>query len=111
MSIKILIPLYENDVAPRFDLATEVLIATGGGHPAAKENKIVVLPRAAADQLCHLAITEKVAVVICGGIEDTYYRYLIWKGIHVIEAVIGPYETALRRYFDSKLVSGTILPQ
>ncbi len=109
MSKRILIPLHENDVAPRFDLATDVLIATGSEAVDSKEHKMVVLPRASADQLCHLAITENVQVVICGGIEDTYYRYLIWKGIEVIDSVIGHCESALKHYIDGKLKPGDIL--
>ena len=108
---KILIPLHENDVAPRFDLATEVVIAAGEDIADSKEHKMVVLPRASADQLCHLAITEKVQVVICGGIEDTYYRYLIWKGIEVVDSVIGSSRTALKHYLDGNLKPGDILSE
>lgn len=110
MSVRILIPLHENDVAPRFDLATDVLIATGSDITDSKEHKMVVLPRASADQICHLAITENVQVVICGGIEDTYYRYLIWKGIEVVDSVIGHSRSALKHYLDGKLKPGDILP-
>ena len=74
MSTKILIPLHENDVAPRFDLATEVLIVTGIGKAGSGDKRMVVLPRASADQLCHLIITEGIRTVICGGIEDDYYQ-------------------------------------
>lgn len=109
MSVRILIPLYENDVAPRFDLATEVLIAADNQRFDSKEHKIVVLPRASADQLCHLGITERVQVIICGGIEDTYYRYLIWKGIEVIDSVIGPYRSVLKHFLDGKLKPGDII--
>ena len=37
MATKVLIPLHENDVAPRFDLATEVLIVTGDGKAGSRE--------------------------------------------------------------------------
>ena len=109
MATKILIPLYENDVAPRFDLTTEVLIATGDGTPPAGGQRMVVLPRASADQLCHLIITEGVQVVICGGIEDTYHQYLTWKRVTVIDAVIGTSTAALKRYYAGALASGDIL--
>ena len=109
MATKILIPLYENDVAPRFDLATEVLIATGDAPPPAGEQRMVVLPRASADQLCHLIITEGVQVVICGGIEDTCHQYLTWKRVAVIDAVIGTGAAVLTRYYAGELASGDIL--
>ena len=108
-SKKILIPLHENDVAPRFDLATEVLIVTDSGKPGSADNRMVVLPRASADQLCHLIITENVQTVICSGIEDDYYQYLTWKRIEVIDSVVGSSHSALKRYFEGGLKPGDIL--
>jgi len=109
ISSKILIPLYDNDVAPRFDLATEVLIVTGIGKAGPLNNRIVVLPRASAEQLCHLIITEDIQTVVCSGIEDDYYQYLTWKRIEVIDSVIGSSESALKRYLEGTLKPGEIL--
>ena len=109
MSTKILIPLCENDVAPRFDLATEVLIVTGYGKTGSENKKMVVLPRASADQLCHLIITEGIHTVICNGIEDDYYQYLTWKRIEVIDSVVWSSESALKRFVEGTLKPGEIL--
>ena len=68
-----------------------------------------MLPRASADLLCHLIITEGVQVVICGGIAEDFYQYLIWKKIEVIDSVIGPSEIALKRFKEGKLKPGEIL--
>ena len=106
---KVLIPLYEDDVAPRFDLATEVLIVTGIGKAGSRDRRTMVLPRASADQLCHLVITEGVQTVICNGIEDDYYQYLVWKRIEVIDSVIGSSKAALDRYVAGTLKPGEIL--
>jgi predicted Fe-Mo cluster-binding NifX family protein len=111
MTTKILIPLYENDVAPRFDLATEVLIVTDIEKPGLEGKKMMVLPRASADQLCHLIITEGIQTVICSGIEDDYYQYLTWKRIKVIDSVVGPSQFALKRYAEGSLKPGDILYQ
>lgn len=108
-SKKILIPLNENNVAPRFDLATEVLIVTDPGKTGSEDKRMVVLPRASADQLCHLIITENIQTVICSGIEDDYYQYLTWKRIEVIDSVVGSSNSALKRYFEGKLKPGDIL--
>lgn len=110
MTQKILIPLYGNDVAPRFDLATEVLIVAidkRGG--ATREEKIVVLPQASAEKLCHLILTDGINVVICGGIEEEYFQYLIWKRLKVLDSVIGPWERILDQYDKGGLESGSIL--
>jgi len=109
MSTKLLIPLYENDVAPRFDLATEVLIVTCIGKVDPVNKRIVVLPRASAEQLCHLIFAEGIQTVVCSGIEDDYYQYLSWKRIEVIDSVIGSSESALKRYLEGTLKPGEIL--
>jgi len=109
MSTKLLIPLYENDVAPRFDLATEVLIVTNIGKVDPVNKRIVVLPRASAEQLCHLIFAEGIQTVVCSGIEDDYYQYLSWKRIEVIDSVIGSSESALKRYLEGTLKPGEIL--
>ena len=97
MNKKILIPLYNDYVAPRFDLATEVLIVEAGEGGDTKE-KIVMLPNASAEQLCHMILMERIEVVICGGIEEEYYQYLNWKKIEVLDSVVGTWKTALKKF-------------
>ena len=106
---KILIALYGNDVAPRFDLATEVLIAVLAADGSLVDEKTVVLPQSSAEQLCHMSLTEGVQVVICGAIEDEYYQYLSWKKVQVLDSVIGPYDRVLARLRKGVLQSGDIL--
>ncbi|WP_208022664.1 NifB/NifX family molybdenum-iron cluster-binding protein [Desulfonema ishimotonii] len=106
---KILIPLYGNDVAPRFDLATEVLIITTDDAGEGREEKIVVMPQASAEQLCHLVLTEGIGVVICGGIEEEYYQYLTWKRVGVFDSVVGPWERVFERFCKNELRTGSIL--
>jgi len=109
MSKRILIPLYGNDVAPRFDLATEVVITTVDHHSKSREEKIVVLSQASAEQLCHLILTEGVDIVICSGIEEEYYQYLTWKKVQVVDSVIGPWQAVLERFSKYKLKPGDII--
>ena len=84
MHKKVLICLYGNDVAPRFDLTTEVFIASIGPDNRIEDEKSVVLPRASAEELCHMILTADIQTVICGGIEEEYYQYLTWKRITCI---------------------------
>jgi predicted Fe-Mo cluster-binding NifX family protein len=106
---KILIPLYGNEVAPRFDLATEVVITSWRNHQKETEEKIVVLSQASAEQLCHLILTEGIDVVICNGIEEEYYQFLAWKKVQVVDSVIGPWQTVLKHYFEDRIRPGDIL--
>lgn len=109
MKRKVLITLYGNEVAPRFDLATEVLIASVAEDGTMREEKTMVLPQASAEKLCHMVLTEGVEAVICGGIEQEYYEYLTWKRIVVIDSVAGPYQAALNGFGHDRLKSGDVL--
>ena len=99
---KILIPLFNDYVAPRFDLATEVLITEVGDGADGKE-KIVMLPNASAEQLCHMILMERIAAVICGGIEEEDYQYLKWKKIEVLDSVVGSWKDALTDFAMNKI--------
>lgn len=106
---KVLITLFGNDVSPRFDLATEVLIVLFGADGQVEEEKTLVLPHPSAEKLCHMILTEEVQSVICGAIEEEYYQYLTWKRINVIDSVMGNYERALERFRGGELKPGDIL--
>ncbi|MBS3757487.1 MAG: hypothetical protein KGY61_02380 [Desulfobacterales bacterium] len=106
---KILIPVFGNDISPRFDLTAEAYIAAIDANGQYQDERIVVLPQISAEQLCHLILTENIDVVICGGIEDEYYQYLVWKRIQVYDSVIGPWHIAVSRFLDNSLHTGDIL--
>ncbi len=109
MKQKVLIPLYGEEVAPRFDLATEVLIVSLSESGNRRETQTVVLPHASAEDLCQLVLTEKIDVVICGGIEEPYYQYLFWKKVNVLDSVIGPWAAVMARYGEGRLAPGDIV--
>jgi predicted Fe-Mo cluster-binding NifX family protein len=109
MEQRILIPLYFDQVAPRFDLATEVSIVSIAKDGGILETKTVVLPRASAEQLCHLVLLEKIGAVVCGGIEDEYYQYLKWKKVNVLDSVIGSYKDVVKRLESKTLQAGDVI--
>lgn len=109
MATKVLICLYDNEVTPRFDLATEVLIAFIGEDGKVQGKKVVVLPKASAEMICHMVLTESIQVVICGGIEEEYYQYLTWKRVKVLDSVIGDSGEVLERLAAGRLQAGDIL--
>jgi len=108
-AMKVLIPLLEEAVAPRFDLATDVLLVRLDGRGEVAERKLLILPRASAERLCQLVIAEAVNIVICGGIEAEHFDYLTWKQVRVIDNVIGSAKEVLIRLGDNNLESGEIL--
>ena len=107
----ILITLLGNEVAPRFDLATEVLMVVINEQGEVQDEKTVVLPHPSAEDLCHLILVENVNVLICGGIEDEFFQYLTWKKIKVIDSVMGPWQAVLERLQSGHLHAGMILYQ
>ncbi|MCJ7774455.1 MAG: hypothetical protein MUP22_15130 [Desulfobacterales bacterium] len=109
MSKKILITLYGNDVSPRFDLTTEVLIVSLDKELGTHEEKVVVLPQSSSEQLCNLIIKESIQTVICGGIEDEYYQYLKWKKVQIYDSIIGSYKNVLHRFFEGVIQPGEIV--
>lgn len=109
MGVKSLICLYGNDIAPRFDLTTEVLIVTLGPEGGIEEERTLVLPQASPEKLCHMILTEDVKTVVCGGIEEEYHQYLTWKRVVVLDSVIGSCSRVLERLARGDLKAGDIL--
>jgi len=109
MNEKLLITIWRDQVAPRFDLTSEVLVITVDASGEVVHSKTVVLPTVSAEDLCHMILTEGITTVICGGIEEEYFQYLTWKKVRVIDSVIGPYDLALELARGGRLETGTIL--
>jgi len=110
MTTKVMIPLHKDEVAPRFDLSTEVLMAWCSDEGNVEQEKLLILPGPSAERICHMAITEHVQVIICGGIDQEVFDYLTWKKVDVIDDVIGRAATVLRRYLSGRLQRGDIVP-
>ena len=106
---RVLVTVHENDVAPRFDLATEVVIATLAHDTPLDENKTLVLAHASAEDMCQLVLDEGVEAVICGGIEEEFYDYLTWKEVRVVDSVAGKWKGALEALRAATLQSGDVL--
>jgi predicted Fe-Mo cluster-binding NifX family protein len=111
VKMKVLITLLNNDVAPRMDLCTEVLIGVLDKDQRIVEQRHVILPRPSADELCQLILRDGIDVLVCGGIEEEYYQYLTWKKIQVLDSVIGSWQQALDSVQKGNLAPGMILPQ
>ena len=106
---KILITIWQDNIAPRFDLASEVFVATINTQGEVEERRTLVLPSISAEDLCQLILSESIDMVICGGIEKEFYQYLNWKKVQVVDSVIGPFEDALELARNGTLEQGAIL--
>ena len=108
-SLRLLVPLLGDEVAPRFDLATEVLVADARRGRLSGEPRLMLLPRPSADELCSLVLKEGVTHVVCGGIEDAHYQYLAWKKVRVVDRVIGRWEGVLALFLRDELRPGAVV--
>ncbi|MGB3212802.1 MAG: hypothetical protein WBB19_19030 [Desulforhopalus sp.] len=106
---KLMIPIQGDFIAPRFDLATEILIVRFKNGKTTSEPKIIILERPSDEALCQIAVEENITDVICGGIEDVHFRFLVWKKISVLDAVIGSWQAALDKIVIGTLQQGEIL--
>ena len=104
----VLIPILGSEVAPRFDLSTEVWIGRVNSDGTIREEEILVLPHPSAEDMCQLILNQHAEVVICGGIETEYFDYLQWKSITVFDSVVAPYARALEALVKGKLCYGFI---
>ncbi len=102
LNLKLLIPIADNDVAPRFDLAGEVLIVHIEGNKVLSK-RTIVMPHPSPEDLCAMLLRENIQVLVCNGIEEEYYQYLRWKKITVIDSVMSSYPEALEAYLENRL--------
>ncbi len=108
--MKLLITVQDDQVAPRFDLTTEVVIAEYDRSRLRSEPRYLILPRKSAEDLCDLVVKEGITCVICGGIEDNLHKFFQWKKIEVLDNIIGAHVLAMQRAIAGQLEAGTILP-
>jgi len=108
--MKILLTVQDNSIAPRFDQATEVIIVDHDGRQEVAEPRTIILPHRSAEELSDLIVKEGVQCVVCGGIEDSFHKFFLWKKITVIDGVIGSHVEAMAKVVAGELRSGTILP-
>jgi len=107
---KLLIPVQGDFVAQRFDLATEIIIAEfDKSGEMAGEPKTIIMERASDDELCQMIIDLNITDVICGGIEEQHYNFLIWKKVTVYDSIIAKWQVALEKAVAGLLEPGAIL--
>lgn len=106
---RVIIPLHGMEVAPRFDLASEVWIGVQGPDGRFLHERTVVMPQASADHLCQLILSEGADVVVCGGVEQEYYDYLVWKKVTVYDDVMATLDAVKEALEEGRLRTGSVL--
>ncbi len=106
---KLMIPIQGDFVAPRFDLATEIILASFDSGGLTEDYKRIIMEKPSDEELCHMVVDLHISHVVCGGIEEMYYNFLVWKNVVVIDAVIGHWREAMKKVMDETLESRHIL--
>ena len=106
---KLLITIQGDFIAPRFDLATEILIARFENGNIAGDPRTIIMERASDEDLCQMIVEENITDLVCGGIEELHYNFLLWKQVDVRDRVIGGWQEAMERVLDGSLKQGEIL--
>lgn len=107
--MRILLTIQGEVIAPRFDLATEILIARAERGELVEPPREILLPGPSGEELCGMVVKESITHLVCGGIEEEHYQYLTWKGVVVLDRVIGTGVLALGRVVAGKLQVGAVL--
>ena len=106
---KLLIPIQGDYVAPRFDLATEILMTRFENGEVVGEPKTIIMERSSDEGLCQMIVEEHITDVVCGGIEELHYNFLLWKKVNVLDGIIGGWQAALEKALAGRLRQGDIL--
>lgn len=90
-------------------MTVEVVIIEVDDGVVFPEPRELLLSEPSGDELCALAVNEAVDLVVCGGIDEVHYEYLVWKKITLIDGVVGPYQEALKLIADGLLAPNAIV--
>lgn len=106
---KLLIPIQGDYVAPRFDLASEVIILRFSEGEIVGDAKTIIMERPSEDELCQLVVEANISDLICGAIEEQHYNFLVWKRVKVFDSIIGGWRAAVDLLLKSSLEARQII--
>lgn len=106
---KLFMPIQGDFVAPRFDLAAEVLIVRFANGKQEGDPRTIIMERPSDEALCQMVVEENITDLVCGGIDEVHYNFLIWKKVNVMDGVIGGWSAALEKAVRGELKQGEIL--
>ena len=104
-----MLPIQGDFIAQRFDLATEIVIVRFENGRTLAEPKTIIMEKPSDEELCQMVVESNITDVVCGGIEELHYNFLVWKKVKVIDGVIGNWHTALEKAINDQLKPRAIL--
>lgn len=102
--MNIAIPIYGTRVMPRFGSTREMKVITVEDGSIVGNKQVSLTPQTFLPCL----ISEKVSVVICGGIHPRFQQAIRESGIQLIWGVVGEWEEVLQGYLKGTLQTNPI---
>ncbi len=56
-----------------------------------------------------MVVKENITDLVCGGIEELHYNFLVWKKVKILDGVIGDWLSVMDRAISGTLSQGEIL--
>lgn len=107
---KLMLPVQGDFVAQRFDLATEIIIVHFEDGETVGEIKTIIMEKPSDEELCQMVVESNITDVVCGGIEELHYNFLVWKKVKIVDAIIADWRSALEKAVKDELNPRSILP-
>ncbi|HCF60914.1 MAG TPA: hypothetical protein DFS52_23305 [Myxococcales bacterium] len=105
MALRIGIPLFGDEVSPRFCFAGRMLVVTVADDGAELSRETISLGSTWFPDRLALVASRGIAVVVCGGFNAAFLPQAEQMGIRVISGVAGDAEQAFASFLAGKLVS------
>lgn len=104
-----MIPIQGDFVAPRFDQATEIFIARYENGSIQGKTRTIIMESPSDEGLCQMIVEEHITDMVCGGIEELHYNFLVWKKVNILDGIIGKWQVALEKTLNGTLKQREIL--
>ena len=102
--MKIAIPIHGNRVMPRFGCTREIIVVTVEGGQRVSLKRLTMTPETLVS-VPALLTSERVSVMICGGIHPRFQQGLRRHNIRFVWGVVGEWQDVLQAYLDGTLQS------
>lgn len=106
---KFLIPIQGDYVAPRFDMASEIIVSHFRDSELLDDLRTIIMEKPSDENLCQMVVETHITDVICGGIDELHYKFLTWKRVNVVDSVVGSWHRAMHLLVEGRLKSRQIV--
>ncbi len=97
--MNIAIPIHGNRVMPRFGCTREIIVVTVEDGRIASRKRMKITPQT----FMSLLASERVSVMICGGIHPRFQQVIQGQNIQLVWGVVGEWQDVLQAHLNDTL--------